>query len=539
MTPAEQLDAIRDRVRDLVAEHSAHLGRDPRASSRPRASQILDYDEVPEHHETLRRRFHDEIFPVLTPLAVDPGHPFPYISHAQPVDRRRAARPRDRREALRPGQDPAAAPPPVRGRARQVRPPRPGHRGEPRRAVPGHGDPRDPPVPGHPRRGHRDRGGRGGRPALGDRGGDPAPALRRGGPARGRALDARGHPADPDPRARASARRTASRSRGCSTSRRCGSSSPSTGRTSSRPSTCPVIPPRLLPPDEDEPVDVFALIRAGDLLVHHPYESFTRVGRAVHRPGGRRPRRPDDQADPLPDVRRLAHRPGADPRGGARQAGRRPGGDQGPLRRGGEHRLGAAGSSRRAPTSSTGSSGSRRTRRCALVVRREGSGLRRYVHIGTGNYNGKTARLYTDFGLLTCREELGADVTDLFNVLTGLSRQRAFRRLLVAPMTLRSRFIELVEREAANARAGAPARIVHQVQLARRQRGRSRRCTRRPAPASTSTSSSAAPAASSRASRASPSASGCARSWASSSSTRGSGCSPTAGGPSGTSARPT
>ena len=73
----------------------------------------------------------------------------------------------------------------------------------------------------------------------------------------------------------------------------------------------------------------------------------------------------------------------------------------------------------------------------ALVVRREGSGLRRYMHIGTGNYNSKTARLYTDVGLLTCREELGADVTDLFNVLTGLSRQRAFRRLLVAPITLR------------------------------------------------------------------------------------------------------
>ena len=73
----------------------------------------------------------------------------------------------------------------------------------------------------------------------------------------------------------------------------------------------------------------------------------------------------------------------------------------------------------------------------ALVVRREGSGLRRYMHIGTGNYNSKTARLYTDVGLLTCRDELGADVTDLFNVLTGLSRQRAFRRLLVAPITLR------------------------------------------------------------------------------------------------------
>jgi polyphosphate kinase len=96
----------------------------------------------------------------------------------------------------------------------------------------------------------------------------------------------------------------------------------------------------------------------------------------------------------------------------------------------------------------------------ALVVRREGGGLRRYVHIGTGNYNPKTARLYTDLGLLSCLPELGADVTDLFNVLTGLSRQREFRRLLVAPHSLRSRFLELVEREIGHAAVGHDARIV-------------------------------------------------------------------------------
>jgi polyphosphate kinase len=93
-------------------------------------------------------------------------------------------------------------------------------------------------------------------------------------------------------------------------------------------------------------------------------------------------------------------------------------------------------------------------------VRREGSGLRRYVHIGTGNYNQKTARLYVDLGLLTCRPEIGADVTDLFNVLTGLSRQRTFRRLLVAPHSLRSGFLELVDREIAHAAAGREAGIV-------------------------------------------------------------------------------
>jgi polyphosphate kinase len=96
----------------------------------------------------------------------------------------------------------------------------------------------------------------------------------------------------------------------------------------------------------------------------------------------------------------------------------------------------------------------------ALVVRREGSGLRRYVHIGTGNYNPRTARQYVDLGLLTCRPELGADVTDLFNNLTGLSRQRTFRRLLVAPHSLRTKFLDLVEREIGHAASGRPARIV-------------------------------------------------------------------------------
>ena len=96
----------------------------------------------------------------------------------------------------------------------------------------------------------------------------------------------------------------------------------------------------------------------------------------------------------------------------------------------------------------------------ALVVRRESDGIRRYVHIGTGNYNSKTARTYTDFGLLTSHEAIGADVSELFNVLTGFSRQRAYRQLLVAPLTLREQLLALIEREAEHARAGRPARIV-------------------------------------------------------------------------------
>jgi polyphosphate kinase len=96
----------------------------------------------------------------------------------------------------------------------------------------------------------------------------------------------------------------------------------------------------------------------------------------------------------------------------------------------------------------------------ALVVRRETDAIRRYVHIGTGNYNSKTARLYTDFGLFTCSPSVGADVSDLFNSLTGYSRQRLYRKLLVAPSNMRQRVIELIDREAAFARAGRGGRIV-------------------------------------------------------------------------------
>ena len=90
----------------------------------------------------------------------------------------------------------------------------------------------------------------------------------------------------------------------------------------------------------------------------------------------------------------------------------------------------------------------------ALVVRREGEHLRRYVHLATGNYNAVTATVYTDLGLFTCDPDIGADVTDLFNYLTGYSRQRDYRKLLVAPINLRERLVELIAPRD-RARAGA------------------------------------------------------------------------------------
>ncbi|MGB7272828.1 MAG: polyphosphate kinase 1 [Geitlerinemataceae cyanobacterium] len=96
----------------------------------------------------------------------------------------------------------------------------------------------------------------------------------------------------------------------------------------------------------------------------------------------------------------------------------------------------------------------------ALAVRQEDDRIRRYVHIGTGNYNPKTAKLYTDIGILSCREELGADLTDLFNFLTGYSRQKSYRKLLVAPVSLRDRMVECIRREIDLAKDGKEGRIV-------------------------------------------------------------------------------
>lgn len=94
-----------------------------------------------------------------------------------------------------------------------------------------------------------------------------------------------------------------------------------------------------------------------------------------------------------------------------------------------------------------------------LVVRREKKELKSYVHIGTGNYNSKTSSLYTDLGLLTCRPEFGADLVELFNYLTGFSKQQDFRRLLVAPVTLRRGMEDLIRREIAHAQAGRGGHI--------------------------------------------------------------------------------
>ena len=96
----------------------------------------------------------------------------------------------------------------------------------------------------------------------------------------------------------------------------------------------------------------------------------------------------------------------------------------------------------------------------ALVVRKEGDGIRRYLHLATGNYNAVTANLYEDLGMFTCDDEIGADATDLFNYLTGYSAKDDYRKLLVAPINLRQRFEALIEREILLAKKGQPAHMI-------------------------------------------------------------------------------
>jgi len=99
----------------------------------------------------------------------------------------------------------------------------------------------------------------------------------------------------------------------------------------------------------------------------------------------------------------------------------------------------------------------------ALVVRQEEDGIRRYVHLATGNYNAVTAQLYTDLGMFTCDPEIGADATDLFNYLTGYSAKRQFRRLLVAPINLREEMSSLIEREIRHQQLGKSGHLIFKM----------------------------------------------------------------------------
>jgi len=218
----------------------------------------------------------------------------------------------------------------------------------------------------------------------------------------------------------------------------------------------PQTQPRLAGPDEG-PVDMFAVLREADVLVHHPYDSFATsveafvdqaardpavlaIKQTLYRTSGDSPIvesliRAAEQGKQVAALVELKAR--FDEQRNINWAKQ--------LEEAGVHVV-------------YGLVGLKTHSKCALVVRQEADGIRRYLHLGTGNYNPKTAMAYEDLGLLSCDPDLGADLTDLFNFLTGYSRQTRYRKLLVAPVSLRDRMIELIERE-----MSAPAGTRHIV----------------------------------------------------------------------------
>ncbi len=228
----------------------------------------------------------------------------------------------------------------------------------------------------------------------------------------------------------------------------------------------PLVPPRLKPViDVDEEgyteqrPDMFAVIRQGDILVHHPYESFTAsvqefitqaatdpqvlaIKMTLYRTSGDSPivkaliTAAENRKQVVALVELKARFDEANNIIWAKK-----------LEDAGVHVV-------------YGIVGLKTHTKTTLVVREEGDEIRRYVHIGTGNYNPKTSTLYTDLGLFSCREDLAADLTDLFNFLTGYSRQSAYRKILVAPLTLRDRIEALIRRETDHARQGRRGKII-------------------------------------------------------------------------------
>jgi polyphosphate kinase len=216
----------------------------------------------------------------------------------------------------------------------------------------------------------------------------------------------------------------------------------------------PATPPRFA--SDEAPPDVFAVLRDGDVLVHHPYDSFSSTVEVfVEEAAG----------DPeVLAIKQTLYRTSADSRIvraliRAAEAGKQVVAlvelqarfdEQAnitwarTLEQAGVHVV-------------YGVVGLKTHAKVCLVVRREASGIRRYAHLGTGNYNSDTARLYEDLGLLTADQQLGNDVADLFNLLTGYSRQRGYGRLLVAPIALRERIIEMIRQQMT---LGSEGRIV-------------------------------------------------------------------------------
>jgi polyphosphate kinase len=458
LSASQKLDRIRGRVLQLQAHHS-DLWDGIREDLAAEGIRIIAPEEWARHNE-LRERFIDEIFPVLTPLAVDPSHPFPYISD---LSLSLAVTVRDPSTGER--RFARVKVPPILPRLWEV---------APRtyvlleRVIAANLDVL---FPGMEVESHYLF--RVTRNADLDIEEDEADDLllameeelrrRRFGavvrleiersmPNETRALLARGLALDPA---------NVYEIRGMLDLRSLDAIADLDIPELQPEPWTPVTPPRLTlrEEEEEEGVDMFARIREADVLVHHPYESFTNsVQRLV------------TQASEDPDVLTI------------KMTLYRTSGDS-PI----VHSLIRAAESgkqvvvlveikarfderanivwakaleRAGAHVAYGLLGLKTHSKIALIIRRESGGLRRYAHIGTGNYHHKTARIYTDLGLLTADRVLTGDVTDLFNVLTGVAKKDKYRELLVAPKSMRPMLEELIDGEVDRHREHGDGRII-------------------------------------------------------------------------------
>jgi polyphosphate kinase len=471
-TPAQQLEAIGKRLRPLLHRQYQHFERELRLLLAEKGIHILNYFELnQEQRKYLQYYFEEQIFPVLTPLAVDPGHPFPYISNLSLSLAVVMKHPETGEELFARVKVPQVLP-------RFINIP-PELSSEPESQVHWTGIPLEQ-IIGHNldalfpgmdiQECHTFRVTRNADIALAE---DDADDLllaieqelrkRRLG---GSVVRVEVHASTPDHIvAMLKDELDLEDSDVYAIDGLLGLSDLFAIFSLSLPALkdptwTPSLPPRLrCLDDEDETKDFFKVIAERDLLVHHPYQSFpATVERFIHTAA----HDPDVLA-----IKMTLYRTSADSRllkslMTAAEKGKQVAvlvelkarfDEQNniiwarQLEQAGVHVV-------------YGLVGLKTHTKVILVVRREANQIRRYVHIGTGNYNAKTSRLYTDVGLFTVRPEIGADLTDLFNYLTGYSRQSAYRKLLVSPVNAREQFIGLIKQEMGNAQKGLTGRIV-------------------------------------------------------------------------------
>ena len=457
LSASQKLDRIRGRVLQLQAQQSDLLA----AISVELAEEgirVLPLEDRPERQNELRQRFMDEIFPVLTPLAVDPSHPFPYISDLSLSLAVTVRDPNtgDRRFAR-------VKVPPVLPRMWEV---------APRTYVllerviaanlgvlfPGME------VDAH----HLFRVTRNADLDIEeDEAGDLLMAMeeelrrRRFGkvvrleversmPHETRALLQRGLSLQPS---------DVYEIRGMLDMRSLDSIADLDIPELQPEPWMPVTPPRLASRDDEEHVDILGRIREADILVHHPYESFTNsVQRLIHQAA----EDPDVLTIKMTLYRTSGDSPIVQSLIRAAESGKQVVVMVEIKARFDERAniVWARALERAGAHVAYGLLGLKTHSKCTLIIRREAGGLRRYAHIGTGNYNHKTARIYTDLGLLTADRVLTGDVTDLFNVLTGVAKKDRYKALLVAPKSMRPMLDELIEGEMERHREHGDGRII-------------------------------------------------------------------------------